>query len=206
MLYRWSTCAAIAGARCIGIIRAGGAAEAVGVGTALVEAGIMVVEVACTTPGAVTAIADLRAAYPAAMVGAGTVLDAAAAFAAVEAGAQFLVSPVVAEEVIRAGHRHGVAVLPGALTASEIQAAMELGADAVKLFPASAVGPGYLRAIATALPRVPFIPTGGITAGNARSWLESGAVAVGVGGALTAGDAAQVRDQAARLLAGLHAS
>ena len=78
---------------------------------------------------------------------------------------------------------------------------MELGADAVKLFPASAFGTGYLRAIATALPHVPFVPTGGITAENARSWLEAGALAVGIGSDLTAGAPAQLRDRAAQLLA-----
>jgi 2-dehydro-3-deoxyphosphogluconate aldolase / (4S)-4-hydroxy-2-oxoglutarate aldolase len=161
------------------------------------------VELVLRTPDAATAIASLCSAYPAATVGAGTVLDAASAYTAVNAGARFLVSPVVAEEVLREGHRHGVAVIPGACTPTEIQTAMELGAEAVKLFPASAFGIGYLRAIATALPHVPFVPTGGITAENARSWLESGAVAVGIGGDLTAGTPAQARDRAAHLLARL---
>jgi 2-dehydro-3-deoxyphosphogluconate aldolase / (4S)-4-hydroxy-2-oxoglutarate aldolase len=204
-VHRWTTCAAIAETRCIAIVRASGAEEAISTGGVLAEAGIKVLEVAYTTPGAATAIARLRAAYPAATVGAGTVLDAAAAYTAIEAGARFLVSPVIAKKVLRAGHRYGVAVIPGACTPSEIQEAMELGADAVKLFPASAFGTGYLRAIATALPHIPFIPTGGITVENARSWLDAGAVAVGMGSDLTAGTPAQLRERATRLLAHLAA-
>jgi 2-dehydro-3-deoxyphosphogluconate aldolase / (4S)-4-hydroxy-2-oxoglutarate aldolase len=198
---RWATCAAIADARCIGILRAGSAAEAVSAGRALVQGGVRVVEVAFTTPDAPAAIADLRAACPDALVGAGTVLDAAAAFAAVQAGASFLVSPLVSEEVLRAGHRYGVAVLPGAGTPTEINAAMELGADAVKLFPAASLGTGYLRSVVAAMPQVPFVPTGGITAPDAPEWLTAGAMAVGVGGDLTRGDLSAIADRA-RLLVG----
>ncbi len=197
---RWSTCAAIADARCIGILRAGSAAAAAAAGRALVQGGVTVIEVAFTTPGAPDAIAELRAACPGALVGAGTVLDAAAAFAAVQAGARFLVSPLVSEEVLRAGHRHGVAVIPGAATPTEINAAMELGADAVKLFPAGPLGIGYLRAIAAAMPQVPFVPTGGIGVQDAPQWLGAGAIAVGIGGDLTRGDPAAVTGRA-RLLA-----
>jgi 2-dehydro-3-deoxyphosphogluconate aldolase / (4S)-4-hydroxy-2-oxoglutarate aldolase len=197
---RWTTCAAIADARCVGILRARGAAAAVAAGRALVQGGVTVVEVAFTTPDAPTAIAELRAACPDALIGAGTVLDAAAAFAAVQAGARFLVSPLVSGEVLRAGHRYGVAVIPGAATPTEVNAAMELGADAVKLFPAGSLGVDYLRAIAAAMPHVPFVPTGGISAQDAPRWLAAGAMAVGVGGDLTRGDPAGMTERA-RLLA-----
>jgi 2-dehydro-3-deoxyphosphogluconate aldolase/(4S)-4-hydroxy-2-oxoglutarate aldolase len=197
---RWTTCAAIADARCIGILRADSAASAVSAGRALVQGGVTVVEVAFTTPGAPAAIAELRTACPDALVGAGTVLDAAAAFAAVQAGARFLVSPLVSEEVLRAGHRYGIAVIPGAASPTEINAAMELGADAVKLFPAGSLGIGYLRAVAAAMPQVPFVPTGGISAEDAPQWLAAGAIAVGVGGSLTRGDPAGIAERA-RLLA-----
>jgi 2-dehydro-3-deoxyphosphogluconate aldolase/(4S)-4-hydroxy-2-oxoglutarate aldolase len=198
---RWTTCAAVAGQRCIGIIRAGSAEEAVSAGRALADGGITIVEVAFTTPDAPAAIAALRSACPAATVGAGTVLDAAAAFAAVRAGAQFLVAPIVASEVLRTGHRYGVAVFPGACTPTEIDAAMELGADAVKLFPAGSLGLGYLRSVAAAMPHVPFIPTGGITADDAPAWLAAGAMAVGVGGHLTSGDPAGIAGRARALAA-----
>lgn len=197
---RWTTCAAVAERRCIGIIRAASAEEAISAGRALVGGGVTIVEVAYTTPDTPTAISALRAACPSATVGAGTVLDAAAAFAAVRAGAQFLVSPLVADDVLKAGHRSGVAVFPGACTPTEINSAMELGADAVKLFPAASLGIGFLRAVSAAMPQVPFIPTGGITADNAPEWLAAGALAVGVGGHLTSGDPAGIEERAQELV------
>jgi 2-dehydro-3-deoxyphosphogluconate aldolase/(4S)-4-hydroxy-2-oxoglutarate aldolase len=136
-------------------------------------------------------------------VGAGTVLDAAAAFAAITAGAQFLVSPVVAEDVLRTGHRYGLAVLPGAATATEMNLALELGADMVKLFPSGALGLEFMRSVATAMPQVPFVPTGGVTTENAPLWLEAGAVAVGIGGNLTRGDPAGIQARAEQLAARL---
>ncbi len=197
---RWTTCASVAEQRCIGIIRGATADEAIGAGRALVRGGVTIVEVAFTTPDAPAAISALRAACPAATVGAGTVLDAAAAFAAIQAGAQFLVSPLVAADVMRTGHRYGVAVFPGACTPTEISSAMELGADAVKLFPAASLGIGFLRAVSAAMPQVPFIPTGGITADDAPRWLEAGALAVGVGGHLTSGDPAGIEERARELV------
>jgi 2-dehydro-3-deoxyphosphogluconate aldolase / (4S)-4-hydroxy-2-oxoglutarate aldolase len=200
---RWTTCAAIADTRCIGIIRASTAAEATSVGKALVAGGLSIVEVAYTTPDATSAMSALRAECPDAIVGAGTVLDGPAAFAAVNAGAQFLVSPAVVEDVLRAGHRYGLAVLPGAATPSEINLAMELGADMVKLFPAGSLGVEFMRAIWAAMPQVPFVPTGGVTADNALAWLDAGAVAVGVGGGLTRGDPAGIQARAEELVARL---
>ena len=200
---RWTTCAAIADARCIGIVRAGSAAEATSIGKALVAGGLTIVEVAYTTPGASSAISALRSECPDAVVGAGTVLDAAAAFAAITAGAQFLVSPVVAEEVLRTGHRYGLAVLPGASSPTEINLAMEQGADMVKLFPSGALGLEFMRSVATAMPQVPFVPTGGVTTETALHWLEAGALAVGVGGNLTRGDPASVQERAEQFVARL---
>ena len=197
---RWTTCACVAERRCIGVIRAASADAAISAGRALVAGGVTIVEVAFTTPDAPAAISALRSACPSATVGAGTVLDAAAAFAAVQSGAQFLVSPLVAEDVLRAGHRYGVAVFPGACTPTEISSAIELGADAVKLFPAASLGISYMRAVSAALPQVAFIPTGGITADDAPQWLEAGALAVGVGGHLTSGDPAGIEERARELV------
>jgi 2-dehydro-3-deoxyphosphogluconate aldolase / (4S)-4-hydroxy-2-oxoglutarate aldolase len=199
----WATCAAIAEARCLGVIRAAGAAEATSIGKALVAGGLAIVEVAYTTPDAPSAIAALRAECPDAIVGAGTVLDAAAAFAAVSAGARFLVSPSVAADVLRAGHRYGLAVLPGAATPTEINLAMELGADMVKLFPASSLGAEFMRSTLAAMPHVPLVPTGGVTAENAPDWIAAGAVAVGVGGSLTKGDPEGIQRRAEQLVARL---
>jgi 2-dehydro-3-deoxyphosphogluconate aldolase/(4S)-4-hydroxy-2-oxoglutarate aldolase len=206
LVRRWAACTAIEAARCVGILRAGSAADAVASGRALVAGGLTVIEVAFTTPDAPAAIAELRSACPAALVGAGTVLDAAAAFAAVRAGAQFLVSPLVSGDVLRAGHRYGVAVFPGACTPAEINAAMELGADAVKLFPAGSLGVGFLRSVAAAMPQVPFIPTGGIATADAPDWLAAGAIAVGIGGDLTRGDPASIEERARSLTTALGTS
>ena len=203
MMPPWATCAAIADARCLGVIRAGSAAEATTIGKALVSGGLRIVEVAFTTPGAPSAISALRAECPDAIVGAGTVLDSAAAYAAVSAGAQFLVSPAVVEDVLRAGHRHGLAVLPGAATPTEISRAMELGADMVKLFPAGSLGPDFVRSVAAAMPHAPLVPTGGVTADNAPDWIAAGAVAVGVGGGLTRGDPEGIQHRAEQLVARL---
>ena len=203
MMPSWATCAAIAEARCLGVIRAGSAAEATSTGRALVAGGLTIVEVAYTTPDAPSAIAALHAECPDAIVGAGTVLDAAAAFAAVSAGAQFLVSPAVQEDVLRAAHRYGLAVLPGAATPTEISRAMELGADMVKLFPAGSLGVEFMRSVAAAMPHVPFVPTGGVTAENAPDWIAAGAVAVGVGGSLTRGDPEGIQRRAEQLVARL---
>ena len=127
--------------------------------------------------------------------------EEAAAFAAVSAGAQFLVSPAVVEDVLRAGRRYGLPVLPGAATPSETHLAMELGADMVKLFPAGSLGVEFMRSISAAMPHVPFVATGGVTADNALDWLDAGAVAVGVGGALTRGNPAGIQQRAEELVA-----
>jgi 2-dehydro-3-deoxyphosphogluconate aldolase / (4S)-4-hydroxy-2-oxoglutarate aldolase len=128
------------------------------------------------------------------------VLDEPSAVAAIAAGARFLVSPGVVPDVVRAGNRHGVPALPGAASVTEVVAAMEAGAEMVKLFPAGPLGIGTLEALRPVLPQVPFVLAGGIGAGTARAWLDAGAVAVGVGGSLTRGDGAGIAERARALL------
>ena len=154
-------------------------------GTAVIEGGVDVVEIPLGVPGALTAISSLSASFPSALVGAGTVMSAADASAALNAGARFLLSPVLRPEVVAAAHAAGAAAVPGAFTPTEIDACMRAGADLVKLFPADRLTPADVRALLAALPDARLLPTGGITAGNAADWLAAGAVAVGVGGALT---------------------
>lgn len=199
--YRWEVADRIARERVIAVIRSGSAEEAVEVGRALVGAGIRVLEVALTTPGGVEAIRTLALELGDEQVlGAGTVLDAGMANAAISAGARFLVSPGLSEEVVRTGARYGVPALPGAATVTEVVAALEAGAELVKLFPASSIGVDYLRALRPVLPQAPLVPTGGIGAATAREWLEAGAVAVGVGGGLTRGDREAIGARARELL------
>jgi 2-dehydro-3-deoxyphosphogluconate aldolase / (4S)-4-hydroxy-2-oxoglutarate aldolase len=155
------------------------------VGTAVIEGGVDVVEVPLGVPGALAAISSLSASFPSALVGAGTVMTAADAAAALDAGARFLLSPVLRPEVVEAAHAAGAAAVPGAFTPTEIDACMRAGADLVKLFPADRLAPADLRVLLAALPGARLLPTGGIAAANAADWLTAGAVAVGVGGALT---------------------
>ncbi|WP_043639417.1 bifunctional 4-hydroxy-2-oxoglutarate aldolase/2-dehydro-3-deoxy-phosphogluconate aldolase [Nonomuraea candida] len=202
-MYRWEIVRAVTEQRVFGIVRSAGPQEAVAAAEAVLDAGLRAVEVALTTPRALTAVARLTETRPGALVGAGTVLDAAAARAAVEAGARFLVSPSLSAEVIRAGHRHGVPVFPGVATPTEIVRALEEGADAVKLFPASAMSPSWLRDVRAALPQAPAIPTGGVTLENAPDWIAAGAVACGMGSALTSGGARAAGERVTTLLARL---
>jgi 2-dehydro-3-deoxyphosphogluconate aldolase / (4S)-4-hydroxy-2-oxoglutarate aldolase len=202
MMERWSVVSGITAARVIGIIRSADRSSAVGVGSALLDAGLPVIEVALTTPGGLEAVAELAGlAGPGQLVGAGTVLDEETARLAIAAGAAFLVSPNLSPAVIRTAHRYGIPAIPGVATASEIVQALELGADLIKLFPASELGVGYLEAILSALPHAPLVPTGGVDAAMAPTWLRAGAVAVGVGGALTRGNPSEVRRLARELLA-----
>ena len=115
------------------------------------------------------------------IVGAGTVLDAETARQVILAGARFVVSPVFRPDVIEIGHRHDVAVMPGCFTPTEILTAWDAGADVVKVFPATALGPGYFKDIRGPLPQLRLMPTGGVTRENAGEWIAAGAVAIGVG-------------------------
>lgn len=156
----------------------------------LVEEGIAAVEVSLTTADALTVIRQARAALgPDALLGAGTVRSAADAARALDAGASYLVTPALVDGLAP----YGVPVLMGALTPSEIETALAQGADAVKLFPGSLGGPGYLRALRDPFPEVPFVPVGGADATAVRDYLDRGAVAVGVGSPLV-GDAADGGD------------
>jgi 2-dehydro-3-deoxyphosphogluconate aldolase/(4S)-4-hydroxy-2-oxoglutarate aldolase len=172
----------IATRRVVAILRC---AEPERVGTAVIEGGVDVVEVPLNVPGALSAISSLVARFPDALVGAGTVMSAGEAVAALDAGARFLLSPVLRTEVVEAAHAAGAAAVPGAFTPTEIDACIRAAADLVKLFPADRLSPADLRTLLAALPDARLLPTGGITAANAADWLAAGAVAVGVGGALT---------------------
>ncbi|ROQ77783.1 2-dehydro-3-deoxy-6-phosphogalactonate aldolase [Streptomyces sp. ADI92-24] len=199
-MYRWETVQAVTAQRVFGIIRTAGPKEAVAAADAVLDAGLHAVEIALTTPRALTALARLAETRPDALLGAGTVIDAAAARAAVEAGARFLVSPSLHPEVIRTGHRYGVPVFPGVSTPTEMVRALEEGADALKLFPASTVSPAWLRDVRAALPQAPVLPTGGVTSENAPDWIAAGAVACGMGSALTSGGVRSAGERVSDLL------
>jgi 2-dehydro-3-deoxyphosphogluconate aldolase/(4S)-4-hydroxy-2-oxoglutarate aldolase len=159
----------------------------------LITSGVSMLEISLSGSGALSAIARISAeAGPQVWVGAGTVLTVQQAHDAHEAGARFLVTPGMCPAVAEAG-RMGLGVLAGALTPTEVIAAAER-ADAVKLFPASLGGPGYLQALRAPFPEVPFVPVGGVDAQGAKMYLAAGAVGVGIGSPLI-GDAADGGDQ-----------
>lgn len=207
VMFRWEITSAIARARVIAIVRSDTAERALAVARALLDGGIRVLEVALTTPDGLDVIRALAADLErrGGVLGAGTVLDGETATAAIRAGARFLVSPGLFPEVLRAAHRYGVPVLPGVATPTEIVSALEAGADMVKVFPAEVLGPGFVRAVRAALPQAPLVPTGGVNADNVAEWLRAGAVALGVGGYLTQGDATDMVQRAGTLLAAVRA-
>jgi 2-dehydro-3-deoxyphosphogluconate aldolase/(4S)-4-hydroxy-2-oxoglutarate aldolase len=173
----------------------------VAVSHALVRGGVLGVEITFSTPGAADAIARASAELPNALVGAGTVLNHADLDAACRAGAKFLVSPHLDESLVAAAKERSVPFLPGGLTPTEIVRAFNAGAACVKVFPGSAVGPSYLKAIKGPLPHIPLMPTGGVDEKNIGDWLAAGAIAVGMGGNLAQGTPAEVEAAAKRVSA-----
>lgn len=152
---------------------------------ALAAGGIRALEITMTVPGAIDMIGRIAPTLPDGfLIGAGTVLDAETATAAVRAGAQFIVSPVCRASVIDAAHHAGAAVMPGCFTPTEILNAWDAGADVVKVFPATSLGPQFFKDVRGPLPHIKMMPTGGVSLDNAGQWITAGAVAVGVGTAL----------------------
>lgn len=176
--------------RLLAIVRGKDPAAALNTVRILAEEGIAAVEVSLTTADALTVIRQARTELgPGALLGAGTVRSAEDAARAVDAGASYLVTPALVDGL----DAYGVPVLMGALTPTEIETALARGADAIKLFPGSLGGPGYLKALRDPFPEVPFVPVGGVDAQAARDYLDRGALAVGVGSPLV-GDAADGGD------------
>jgi 2-dehydro-3-deoxyphosphogluconate aldolase/(4S)-4-hydroxy-2-oxoglutarate aldolase len=192
----------------IAVVRLDDAAKLGPVVDALAAGDVRVIELTMTIPRALEALSATAAAHGERLViGAGSVLDAETARLAILAGAHFVVAPTFDVALVEMCHRYDVAVIPGAFTPTEILTAWEAGADLVKLFPASALSPTYLKELRGPLPQVRLVPTGGVTAENAGAFVEAGAAAVGVGGALVArdavarGDFARVTEYARRLTA-----
>src|SRR5262245_912671 len=180
---------------------------------AIAAGGVRAIEVTMTVPNAIGLIAALAPKIPPGFLfGAGTVLDADTAAKVIDAGAQFIVSPVFRRALIEACHQRNVPVTPGCFTPTEILDAWDAGADIVKVFPATALGPGYIKDVRAPLPQVKLMPTGGVTVENAGEWIKAGAVAVGVGSALLdskaieSGDYAALRARAERIVANVNAA
>lgn len=184
-LSRAATVRAIEQLGVVAVIRMRDAGKLRAVIDAIAEGGVRAIEVTMTVPGAVALIRALAGALPdGVLLGAGTVTDPDTARAVIDAGARFVVGPVYRPEVIAACHERGVAVAPGCFTPTEILDAHDRGADIVKVFPATTLGPQFIRDIRAPLPQVRLMPTGGVSLDNAGEWIRAGAVAVGVGSAL----------------------
>lgn len=195
--------AAISEGRIVAIARGLDPSRMLEIAAALVEGGVRAFEVTLNSRSALRAIAAVRTAIASdrLLVGAGTVLDATAAADAVAAGAEFLVMPHFDLELVGWAAHRGVPVFPGTFTPSEILAAWRAGATAVKLFPASAAGPSFVREMRGPLPEIPLIPTGGVTIETAHAYIRAGAAAVGLGSWLTgAGDPTTIRERALQLV------
>jgi len=180
---------------------------------ALAAGGVKALEITMTVPRAIELIGEIAPTLPPDfLIGAGTVLDPDTAHNAILAGARFIVGPVFRPAVIDVCHRYDVAVMPGCFSPTEILTAWEAGADIVKVFPATALGPSYFKDLRGPLPHLKLMPTGGVSLENAGDWIRAGAVAIGVGTALVdaklvaAGDFAAITERAGRFVDAVRAA
>ncbi|WP_067719835.1 bifunctional 4-hydroxy-2-oxoglutarate aldolase/2-dehydro-3-deoxy-phosphogluconate aldolase [Nocardia yamanashiensis] len=199
---------AILADRALTVVRAPEIPDPVALADALAGAGIRAVELTFTTPGVLDCLRKVSAAGRA-VIGAGTVLSREQAEAAIDAGARFLVTPGVTAPVAAVAAQHDIPVVMGAFTPTEVMRALDLGAAAVKIFPARALGPGYLKDLRGPFPGVRLIPSGGVNAGNAAEFLAHGAVAVTAGtdvvppASVAAGDWPEIAARAAAFVSSL---
>jgi len=169
----------------IAVVRAKRADQAIPLAEALLAGGVIAVEITMTTPNAIAAIREASAKVgDRALIGVGTVLDEATCRAAIDAGAQFVVSPICRHALIPIAHNAGKPIMLGAYTPTEAQLAHEAGADFIKIFPADGLGPNYIKALRAPLPHLQVVPTGGVDLKTIGEFLKAGCVAVGAGSSL----------------------
>src|ERR1700721_2965969 len=173
----------------VSVIRAESHDQAERIADACAQGGVGAVEIPYTVPQATSVIEHLAKKFTGdILLGAGTVLDSETARIAILAGAQFVVSPSLNPETARLCNRYQIPYMPGAATIGEVIAAMECGADIVKVFPGELLGPAFVKAVKGPLPQAQLMPTGGVNLENVSHWIKAGSVAIGVGGNLTAGE------------------
>lgn len=179
----------------VAILRAKSSQNLVEVTEALYEGGVRAVEVTMTTPDALKVISEVVARFAGRLLmGAGTVLDPETCRAAIMAGAEFIVTPVTKQEVIRLANHYSKPIINGAYTPTEALFGYECGADFIKLFPADQLGPAYVKNLLAPLPMLQLVPTGGVTPENVGDYLRAGSVAVGAGSTLVAKEALEAAD------------
>jgi 2-dehydro-3-deoxyphosphogluconate aldolase/(4S)-4-hydroxy-2-oxoglutarate aldolase len=173
----------------VAVVRAENAEKALKITEAVKKGGIDAIEITMTVPGAIDVIKQITDEYSRdeILIGAGSVLDAETARACILAGAEYIVSPSLDEETIAMCNRYQKAVMPGAMSVTEVVKAMKYGADIVKVFPATLFGPKIIKAIKGPLPQAPLMPTGGVSLDNVKDWIKAGSLAVGVGSSLSKG-------------------
>ena len=173
----------------VAVVRAEDSETAMRITDACIEGGVAAIELTFTVPGAHRVIEDLAKKYSSdeIILGAGTVMDSETARTAILSGAEYIVSPYFNADTVKLCNRYRVPCMPGAMTIKEVVEAMEAGADIVKIFPGEAFGPKIIKAIKGPIPYAKMMPTGGVSVDNVAEWIKAGAVAVGAGGALTAG-------------------
>ncbi|MGM0590338.1 MAG: bifunctional 4-hydroxy-2-oxoglutarate aldolase/2-dehydro-3-deoxy-phosphogluconate aldolase [Halobacteriota archaeon] len=179
----------------VAVVRGADADTAVDTVSSLVDGGVTAVELTVDTPGALDLISDVAGSVgDEALVGAGTVLDGETARSALLAGAEFVVSPTLDVDLVETCNRYDAVCAPGVMTPTEALRATEAGADIVKVFPASTLGPGHLAAMRGPLPQIQTMPTGGLDRSNVGEFVRAGAAVVGVGSALVDRDAVEAGD------------
>ena len=172
----------------VAVVRAESAEQGVKIAKAVMESGIVGIEITFTVPGALDIIKSLATECgDGIIIGAGTVLDSETARAAILAGAQYVVSPFLDVDTVKLCSTYDVPCMPGAMTLKEAVEGMRAGADIIKIFPGALFGPRIIKEFRGPMPQLKMMPTGGVSVENAGEWIRAGAVAVGVGGALTAG-------------------
>ncbi len=186
----------------VAVVRAENAEKAISITEACIEGGVAAIELTFTVPFAHQVIETLAKRYDKGeiIIGAGTVLDGETARIAMLSGARFIVSPCFKEDIIRLCNRYRTPVMPGVMTVTEAVAAMEAGADVLKVFPGELLGPSFIKALRGPLPYAQIMPTGGVSEANAAEWIKAGAVALGVGGALTKGTPEEIKARAERFI------
>jgi 2-dehydro-3-deoxyphosphogluconate aldolase/(4S)-4-hydroxy-2-oxoglutarate aldolase len=173
----------------VAVVRAKRADQAVPLAEALVAGGVIAVEITMTTPNAIAAIKEASAKLgDHALIGVGTVLHEATCQAAIEAGAQFIVSPICRRELVPIAHKAGKPIMLGSYTPTEAQLAHEAGSDFIKIFPADTLGPNYIKALRAPLPHLKIVPTGGVDLKTIGDFFKAGVAAVGAGSSLISRD------------------
>jgi len=190
----------------VAVIRMADSAKLMKVAEAIYEGGVSAIEITMTTPNALVVIEEIaKKMGDTLQIGVGSVLDSETARLAINAGAEYVVSPVFKKEIVETAHRYDKAAMPGCFTPTEILTAWEAGADVIKVFPADILGMPFFKAVLAPMPQIRVMPTGGVNLDNAGEWLKAGACAVGIGSALldkkaiADGDFAKLTENARRM-------